>query len=62
MQNTSNCERVGEHSRYLSHASIIVDRFEFSCVQESVPIRHVNDEVIVLQSGVRELREKPSGV
>mgnify|MGYP007098529955 CR=1 FL=1 len=62
MQDTSDCERVREHSRYLSHASVIVNRLKFSCVEESVPIRHVNDKVIVLQSGVRELREKPTGV
>lgn len=58
MYNTRNRSRIRQHSRHLPHTPLIINCLEFPRIQESIPIRHVHHEIIILWSGVREFREE----
>lgn len=58
MQHACDGDRVREHPRHLPHASIVVDGFELSRIEKSIPIGHVDDEIIILRSGIREFGEE----
>jgi hypothetical protein len=58
VQDTADGLRVSEHASNLTHGAIIVNSLEFTGIQISVPIRHVDDKVIILGTGVVELREE----
>lgn len=62
MQDTADGLRVGEHASDLAHGAIIVDSRELASVQVSIPVRHVDDEVIILRTGVVEFMEEATGV
>lgn len=58
MQHASDGDWVREHSRHLPHAPVMVDRFELSRVKKGIPIGHVDNEIIILRSWIREFREE----
>jgi len=58
VQDTADGLGVGEHASHLAHGAIIVDSLEFTGIQISIPVRHVDDEVIILRTGVIELGEE----
>ena len=62
MQYAAYRKRIREHPSHLSQASVMIDRVEFSRVQESVPVCHVDNKIVVLRAGVGELWEEPTRV
>lgn len=62
MQDTADCLGVGEHAGNLTHGAVVVDSREFTGIEESIPVSHVDNEVIILRTGVIEFREGAAGV
>lgn len=62
VQDTADGLRVGEHASDLAHGAIVIDSRELAGVQVSIPVRHVDNEVIILRTGVVELGEEATGV
>lgn len=58
MQNTSDCLRVGEHASDLAHRAVGIDSIELARVHVGIPIGHVDDEIVILDARVGELREE----
>lgn len=59
MQHTRHSDWICQQPRHLPHPSIVIDGIELPCIQKCIPIRHVNNELILLPSGVVKLGEKP---
>lgn len=62
MQDAGNGLRVGEHAGDLAHGAIVVHGVKFARIHERIPVRHVNDVVIILHAGVIEFREEAAGL
>lgn len=62
VQDTADGLRVGKHAGDLAHGTVIVDSLVFTSVQESIPVCHVDDKVVILWTGVVELGEEATGV
>jgi hypothetical protein len=58
VQDTADSLRVSEHASNLAHGAIVVDSLEFTGVQVRIPVGHVDDKIIILRTGVIELREE----
>jgi hypothetical protein len=60
MKNTADSDGIGEESRRLSHAPIIIDSFKAPGVQEGIPVRHVDHGFVQLRPRVFELGKESS--
>lgn len=61
VQDTRDSGRVRQQARRLAHAAVRIDRAEVARVQERVPARKVDEDLLDLRSRVRELGEEPPG-
>lgn len=61
MDDAPNCDGVCQEPGSLSHASIVVDGFELSSIQKSIPIGHVDQSLLHLWTSIFELGEETAG-
>ena len=59
-KDAADSDWVSKESSSLSHASLCIDCLEFTSVEKSVPVCHVNEGFFYLISCVFELREGPA--
>ena len=62
MQHARNGLRIRKHAGNLTHGAIRIDRLKLAGIHISIPIGHVDDKVIILHTGVRELGEETARV
>jgi len=61
MNDAPDCDGVCQEPGRLSHASVVVDGFELSSIQESIPIGHINQGLLHLWPSIFELGEETAG-
>jgi hypothetical protein len=61
VQDTTNGLRVSEHASHLAHGTVIVDSRKFAGIKVSIPISHVDNEVIILGTRVIKFGEEAAG-